>query len=432
DDPEQSRRAVEVLGRMGPVAEKAIPTILRVAQKQTPPDDVYLESLARMGEPVIARVFEAVEKESPDALTGDHWSVRCLKSVGGVGIPKLTEALKNSNLSVRIAAARSLGEMGANADRAETRLMELLNDPDPRARAVALGSLVGVKASPDIVVPRVKAAIEDESTAVRLTGLQLVPALGEAGKALVPSVMAALKDGDDTVRRAALNALDANSAEAVPTLIEQLDDSTLRPAVLDALIRIGSPSSGAVQKLVALLPKASKSQRLQIFGLLAKLGPGAAAARPEISGSLNDKDAELRAAATSAFASLEGEAALPVMISALDDSDPKVRQAAAVALGKLGEKAREAAPKLTALLRQESDRGPALEALERLSVDSIPDLLEMLKIADPDVKVFACERLRRVGRGKEEVIAPLEAAMRDDNSNVRRAARRAIERLKQK
>ncbi len=431
-DPEQSRLAIVVLGRMGPVAEKAIPSIIRVAQQNSKPDEVYLESLARMGEPVIPRVFEAVEKESPDTLTGDHWSVRCLKSVGAVGIPKLTEALKSPNLSVRIVAARSLGEMGANADRAETALMELLNDPDPRMRAIALGSLVGVKASTDVVVPRIKAAIEDNSTAVRLTGLQLVPALGEAGKTLVPSVMAALKDPDDTVRRAALNALDSNSGAAVPTLIEQLDDSTLRPAVVDALIRIGPSSSDAVPKLVALLPKAPKSQRLQIFELLAKLGSGASAARPEISGSLNDQDAELRAAATSAFASLEGEAALPVMVSALDDPDPKVRQVAAEALGGLGEKAQEAAPKLIVLLQQESDRAASLEALKRVSVDSIPDLLEMLKIEDSDVKIFACERLRRVGRGKEEVIAPLEAAMRDDNSNVRRAARRAMERVKQK
>src|SRR5260370_31912711 len=52
-------------------------------------------------------------------------------------IPELTKALSNDNAKARRAAARSLGQFGADAEEAVPAFTEKLKDPDPKGRRLS-------------------------------------------------------------------------------------------------------------------------------------------------------------------------------------------------------------------------------------------------------------------------------------------------------
>ena len=203
-NPAFSQHAAYVLGRLG--AKEAAPAIVALAMKQSPPPPAFPDALVQIGEPAVPEILHALEKENPDGVTNEHWSVKCLASLGGAAVPGLTKALANPSLSVRIVAAGALGGIGEDAAGAEPALLEALGDADARVRASALGALASAKTASKVLVPRVEAALKDSSPAVRSAALQLVPALDDARPPLAPAVTAALKDADAEVRLAAVAA----------------------------------------------------------------------------------------------------------------------------------------------------------------------------------------------------------------------------------
>jgi HEAT repeat protein len=281
--------------------------------------------------------LRAVEKENPDAVTADHWSVKCLTSLGSPAVPALAKSLSSPAKSVRLVAVRTLGGIGEDAAGAEQALLEVLADDDARVRALALSALASAKTASKILAPRVATALKDPSPAVRRAALQIVPTLEDARAPLMPAIV----------------------------------------------------------------------------------------------GTLKDSDVDVRIAAVTAFTSAEGDPAkrLPVLAAMLDDEDAGARRAAVASLAALGEKGADAAPRFIPLLRNDSERGFALEALKKFKMRAVPPLIDMLQVNDAAVRVFACERLASMGPDAREAIPPLQGLLQDAHENVRAEAQKAIEKI---
>ncbi len=402
-NPTLSERAAIVLGRLGPGASSAVPALLEVARKRTPPPPAYIDALGQIGPAAVPGVLHAIEQENPDQLTRDHWSVKCLQGIGGGAISPLATALADSKVSIRLVAARALGELGPVAAPAFGALVAAAGDADPRVRATVLGALVNTRVQTLSAVSRLESALKDSSPIVRLTAAQLVPHLGESARPLAPTLLATLADRDPAVRLAVM--------EALPTL--------------------GSGATPSIDPLLQLLPTADAETRARVLTVFAGIGAGAKTALPEIRHRLSDPDPAVRAAALSAFAKIEEpDPRVPVLIAALDDPSLPVRQAAAKEIASVGDKARDATSRLTAMLQHEDERDAAFDALRQISVRSVPDLIIMLRDRDLTVKKFATQRLARLGPDAQEAIPALEALLRGyERSELRNSVTEALKRI---
>jgi len=315
------------------------------------------------------------------ALSHDDADVRALAAAqwGRIGnpaaVPLLEKALKDRNPYVRIAAARSLHDLGdgtglraleeivsivpksAKTDETLAAVEEMRSVARNKVRVEALRALAAMgDPSSRPVLERVRrdsdgavrdactlalarlgmggveeffAALEDPDPEVRSKAVRLL------GETRSPSLIARLKPlADDTefaVRAAVMEALgDIGSADALPILEDGLADQNerVRAKAVEAAGEIPDRAS------VALLESARKTTNAHIELLalrgLARRGEPVDAALAERALGRPDTDTQLLAIETLEAAG--GSRAVGALESALDDRDFKVRVRAAAAL----------------------------------------------------------------------------------------------------
>jgi len=403
-NPTASERAAAVLGRLGPVSAPAVEALLEMARQRVPANPIYLETLGRIGADATPGILRALEKENPDSITKDHWSVRCVPIIGGEALPELARALTRPKVSLRIFAARGLRELGAVAAPAFDAIQAATADADPRVRAAALGALVGTRAHGVVAMSKVESALKDPDAIVRIAAAGLVEELGERARSVAPTLLAALGDADAKVRA----------------------------AVVDALPAVAGAAEPAVPRLLEVLPTADAATRVKILEVFAGIGPNARAALPATRQQMADANPEVRAVALHAVAKIDDPAArLPVMLAGLDDGDPRVRKAAAEEIAILGDKARDATGKLVPMLQRDAERDVAFDALRKINPRSIPDLILMLSDRDLNVKSFAVRRLASLGAAAKDAVPAMKdlIARPGEREETRRTVRDALKKI---
>jgi len=245
----------------------------------------------------------------------------------------------------------------------------------------------------------------------------------------------------------ALGRIGPDAAAAIPALeriLGNLDEHEyVRGGAAWALGRMGPKAAPAVPLLVRTLSSKHVSVRrnaAQALGNLAAVqqplpsgvsGEGQGARERGVSNLLkllDDEDSQVRVAAAVALWKIQpsprATAALEAM---LRGGEPAACQAA-VALGELGEGAREAVPALVAALghSDEDTRRAAAAALGRIGPGAIPALRDVLATADEKAKREAVEALGWIGAG---ALSALVEALGDPSPPVRRSAARALGRL---
>jgi HEAT repeat protein len=428
NNKEMSQRAAYVLGRFGVAAAPAVPVLLELISTQWPPEPVFVDALVQIGEPAVPPILAAAEKVPLDQLKSDHWMVKCLQSMGAYAASSIRNGLGHKNASVRLLSVRALGALGPDAKDTGTSLLEKLEDPEVHVRAAALGALVTIDAPSKLIVPRIEKSLNDPSPVVRLAAAQLVPKLGEEGRHLNVAVIGKLNDSDPSVRRGILDALGPEHSGAVPALLPLLDNPEQRAPVLQALGRMGANAKPALPKMIELLPKVDKEVQILVLDSIAHAGPAAADAKPAIEPLRVAGDAKLRARAISTSAAIEEnpETRAALLAAALDDTDVLVRKSAAEAIVPLRDNLGPAAPKLFELLKSDRDRELAIATLRQVRVRNLELLKGALTLPQPEVKMYACEAIGRIGKDAREAASALEVVMGDSNEEVARAARRAM------
>jgi len=213
----------------------------------------------------------------------------------------LADALESESSAVRVAAARSLGNIGGMWSR---HLREALQTGDERLQITIMGTYSGPGQESRQVLPAITELLGDDRVAIRRAAAQ---ALGRIGsRTSVVPLSRAVADEDNIVQRYAAKAL------------ADLEDPRATIALIDALTAADAESPN-YYFCVAL---GTIRDRRAVPALIIALG---------------DENIGTRRAAATALGNIADVRAVEPLIAALEDEDAGVTIEAAAALGKLND-----------------------------------------------------------------------------------------------
>jgi HEAT repeat protein len=279
----------------------------------------------------------------------DYWGSRwhedvpgirlALTKIGSAAVPAITEVLrKDRRAGVRDRAARILWAMGPQAEGAIPALREaVVKDRHRIVRLLAARALCAVGPTAEKALSNLNAALEHKDADVRKMAVVVLDDLGEVA---VPTLVGILRDSheDIAVRQAAINSLAGIGPGAVPHLIQALKDrgSRIRSQAAHALNVIKPPPEEAVPALIeALNDPDSSGVRQTATYTLSRMGPVAEEAFPLLIRSGNNR---VRESAVELLGQLGAKEHKSEIAQLLNDDNSRVCYHAVLALARLGAK----------------------------------------------------------------------------------------------
>jgi HEAT repeat protein len=363
DDTVEQVYVIRVLARMGPTAANAMPGLtLALGSEFLHVRIAAAEALANIGPPpetAIPALVAGLSDWSADA----RWAMAtCLARVGTAAEPAapfLLPLLADRDDRVREAAADALVQVGPKAAPA---LIELVQTRDARRLAAWIESMIQVsqRCTPpkhDIVIMEPREVwknlswtahdiIEERARleAAQEAALRVLGELGPAASMAVPAVTQALADRNSGIQLAAIQTLGNMGPEArsaISDLVQMLIHSnrSFREAAAEALEQIDQNwvSDPAVRSVMAVpvrqLSSAGRPGEIavQTFTMIG------AAAVPVLIDELSSGNRIARENAARALGRIGtgAQASIPALTGALQDNHPWVREQAASALTKI-------------------------------------------------------------------------------------------------
>lgn len=436
-DGPHSQIAATMLGYFGADARSAGPALLAAAKRTTPPSPAYLEPLARLGSAAVPSLVTEISAVPVQDVSRGHWALKTLAQIGGSAVPALEKELASQDASVRLAAVMILATQGSSARSVQAGVLKLAGDSEALVRAAVLEAVEPLGIASGRAVELISLLVKDPAPSVRIAAAAAAGALGPAGRPLADELAGLIGDKDPKVRMTAMKSIGSigGGKEAASMLAAHLSDSTLRPAALNALGKLGPASAIAVPQMVALFSSAEPTARAEILRVFASIGQDARAALEVVSPALKSEDEVMRASAVSAFVAIQPDKAAGVVAAtnALGDHSRQVREAAAAGISRLAEqtsdRAASAALPLIENIRKESDDRYAMDALRALRVKDPAVVAKAFTMEDEEIRMWAAERVARMGRDGQQFRPELEKMRASGSDGLRSAARRAMDAL---
>lgn len=288
-DAQVRGRSAEALGRLGTDGEEAAFLLLQMLQG----DEVENKARAALS---LANVGPKAKYAIPHLNAAYQSSDRRLKDAAQQALVKIgplspsdakmfLEGLKDKRESIRMSAARLLGELRADAGWAVPELVRVLDDPAKEVRMNALSAIESIRQVDKEVISGIRKRLAGDGIAeIRVLAADTVRKLGTAhADEVIPALAKALEDDDTRVRASAAKGLaefGAKSKGVLTELRKGLRDKEAKVQVpcARAIALIGRDAKEAIPDLLAML-KAS-SDEVWVAGALAlgKIGPAAGAA----------------------------------------------------------------------------------------------------------------------------------------------------------
>jgi serine/threonine protein kinase len=240
-----------------------------------------------------------------------------------VEVQALIGSLRDSDPSARRRAAQALGECGPTAREAVGPLITALSDPDFWVSETAALALRKITGAPDPGTAGRRRRGPDEA--------------GDTPPAVARLLKAIQDPGSRWMAVVALGQMGPTAHEAIPALIEALEDAecAVRWDAAKALGKMGAVAARAVPALTAVLHEEDDAiSRQHVVAALGAIGPAARSAVPALISSLKDDGHHLSEQAGEALARI-GAPAIPALIEAMKDDDPEVRLHAANTLTRI-------------------------------------------------------------------------------------------------
>ena len=239
----------------------------------------------------------------------------------------LRAALRDPDMSVRLAAVEELGPRAGSSDEAVAALVEALTDSAPLVRRFAAGGLAGVKSPSASLLLALGKLLKDPELEPRESAARSLAALSPradaaAVKDLGLMLAAATADRESSVRALAVDALGGlgvSAARVVPAIRPALERAIADPVpeVRSAAAAVAGQLGTGVPWSMGLLIKALADPvhdvRKQAVVALEKMGPDAAPATRALARQLRAKEIYLRVFAADALTAIgpAARAALP-------------------------------------------------------------------------------------------------------------------------
>ncbi len=308
-----------------------------IAGVPTPP----VPPIAPMAPRISAEVERALSNVRIDlGRMSVKWRDGQRQDTTNIAVPALIAALKDENVEVRRAAARSLPNLRDR--RAVPALIEALKDSDAEVRMSAadgLGEFSDARA-----VPGLAALLKDGSKDVRRAALSALHEFADQ----VPdeTVLAALNDADTEVRQAALNLASNRLSSRDPDGDRPADPryvTAFSRLLADADPDVRSQAASALgqarlkeapQALLLAAKDKNADVRQQVASALGEIrDPRTVGTLKEL---MQDTSPDVRHQAVYALSEIRDQSALEALVTALKSPDPVVRRGAAEALGQRG------------------------------------------------------------------------------------------------
>jgi HEAT repeat protein len=354
DDLDIRASAAVALGMIGAEEDKVVPTliehfsdrgyIVRHVPKfeEVPIWAIYGEAIAGFGAQAVDPLIEALGSDSPQVYVAAAIGLEGIGEPAAKATPVLIEMLESQDTIRRNTAAGAIRGIGPGAAPAIPALVKLLHEENFHtqywvcralgaigpASAVATEDLLGLMAEGSASVRRnaaealgnigpeigaeaaaklIEAADEDFMAPVRENAVIALGKLKPFAAESVPAIKRLLATpGYNTPTHAArsLWLLTGDPDEALPTLIQGLDDLTYFQHAIEVLGEMGEEAAPAVDRLIEALGEPDPDDRLATAETLAKIGPPAAKAMEPLRKLLEDENQAVREAAQAAMTKL--------------------------------------------------------------------------------------------------------------------------------
>ncbi|MGC9348230.1 MAG: HEAT repeat domain-containing protein [Anaerolineae bacterium] len=345
-------------------------------------------------------------------------------------VPELVEHLQDDvNTYVRSASAEALGRIGDV--RAIFPLMDALRDTCSfvrRAAAIALGQMQAKEAQGALLN-----ALDDTNFYVRRAAINAIGKLDipDLGSMLIPF----LETPDPRIRRTTAIALRRlNTREAIPTMIELLEDYLLAPnhrdlpVVKTLVVALGELEAREAVPVLERVTRGYVGVRSLTAKALGKIGDPQAA-QALIDALQDDKSKNLQLASLRSLGKLGYRDAIPAVRPFLNADDPRLRRTAVLTLGALQD--RDVTPKLLEMAKGDESplvRPAAVEALGQVGdAEMIEKLLPFLDDGNAYLRAALAHALSRLDGDTPRVQEALQTLKEDKVRHVAIAAQRALD-----
>jgi HEAT repeat protein len=438
------RAAVRSLAQIKADRKVTIPLVVKLLEDSDPNVAMRaLSAIAEGGAESIPALNAALAH--PEAR---YWACLALSEMGPQAkdaVPGLINVLADERPQVRLQATIALAEIGPAANPAKLELIKLLGDKFESVRNSAVFALgrIADKTAADAVT-KVDNPNDPHLHMLCTWALaRMNPDDKQRQKTAVEHLASRLGDKDRDAAHMAARAI----AELEPSanVIRPVMEKVMAGADAETIDRIVNAYASLGARILPLAIQALKdptaARRERALRVLAKVGPEAAPAVPELVGIIQGNDAKQKTEALYVVGAIgpATSAAVPAAVAALADPDLQVQQATAYALGKIGPSAKDAVPALKRLTASNDELvklaavwallqiGPTSDDLVKMA---LPLLTGALGSQRELVRVEAAMSLGALGKAATSALPALEKSLQDPSSSVRSAANEAISKIR--
>lgn len=239
-DAKVRRQAIITLATLGPLARKAIPTLIKVLDDQN--EDMRIAAIGAIGatapfsKVAIPKLIKFVKDPNPIARRAAIVALGQFGPEAKEAVAVLIAALDDPDegvpgkvASVKVCAQLALREIGPDAKQAVSALMKIQDIGDAKLRGMTLGTLAKIIPTDPTLIPLLVGVLKNkENKGLRASAAYAIGILGPNGKAAVSDLIKALAmddygDADLTFRTKmsiiwALGEIGAGAKDAVPAL----------------------------------------------------------------------------------------------------------------------------------------------------------------------------------------------------------------------
>ncbi len=360
------------LAKIGPAAVEAVPGLVEVLHDENSYARLgAINALAGIGPPASRAVADLFSLAVNDRSGGFAWSIhlsasRAIAQIGTPALPFLVQSLRNGNVEEKVTAAATIRRMAErlpeSAREAIPALRVAIGDRDAAVRVNAAGAIWYTRHDANEVLPVLVSVIhehrEREWLEMRRTAPTSSPRTLYSPRGVAVYVF---KD------------MGPDAGQAVPTLVEVLQDcsgSSLEKETLEALGSIGPSAESALPHILPYLWSNNRGLRVSAAKVMHRIAPEAKVPVADIVAQIVDDPFGAHAAVLvlGEIDETSREAAVPLLVELLTSTDWRIRLKSLEALGEIGR-----------------DAAAASEAIERLAKD-----------ANPLVKQAASQALRAI------------------------------------
>lgn len=388
-------------------------------------------------------------------------------------IPALRRALEDPDKYVRKEAAETLAWIEEAAELTESVLLSKIVSPDAEIRRKAISGFYWLARDTGLrerewprkmversaaswldgaVLEALMKAASDSNETVSAVAIGALGSFGPPSEDVIALMLIKLSDGSAPIRQNATTALKRFGPEArsaIPTLIKLLrrDEPNVRFAAHDLLRNMKLNLADVVPVLAAIVEEESGEVRLASIRELQRVAWRSEMAREVLENLKEEKPRQPVATPTSVgkrpapsskgedIASLSDDELRKTLEDQLRRPRPdEFRQFASI-LDPIARAGRISAVEHVLLLHlNDPEPGVRMTSIESLNVltgeqgeFAVPILSELVRLdQDADVRAASAWVLRKLGRGRPDVIAALTAAVTDSEASVRYSAASAL------